>query len=360
VSTPQSGSCALSTSALSTSGHWAGSGSQDIRVPWEPEAATKAILAGTAPDGIAVVGEIDLSESDITRLPSRLRCTKLILDKCTHLVEFPSGLECFELQAQDLFITELPSLKVSYRMDLSGCFRLASIPEDLEVGTLVLRGCTSLVRLPDGLTVNFLDVTSCTALTHLPTHGAVRGGRLLARGCDRLETIPSWLTTVGRLDVSECPLITDLPAGIEITDWLDIGGSGVTSVEDPDVAIHWRGVHVSHRVAFQPETIQCDEVLRESNLEVRRVLLERLGYARFLEEVGAKELDTDTDPGGKRRLLTVAIPNDEPLVVLAVSCPSTQRQYLLRVPPKTTSCHEAAAWIAGFDDPALYQPLMET
>lgn len=327
---------------------------------WTPAAAREAILAGRAPDGMTVAGDLDLRGTPVRRLPAGLRCVKLRVDQCSDLRTLPEGLACFELSAQDLLIEELPAMKVDYRLDLSGCHALRALPADLTLGTLVLRGCTSLERLPDGLTVNFLDVTSCTALVELPPHGAVRGGRLLARGCVRLERLPAWLSRVGRLDVSECPLVTSLPAGIVVTDWLDIGGSGISAVEDPNVNLQWRGVAVSHRVAFAPETITSTEVLAERNVELRRVLLERMGYGRFLDEVRATELDSDRDAGGSRRLLRVAIEADEPLVVLAVSCPSTGRNYLLRVPPTMQRCHQAAAWIAGFDDPSLYRPLVET
>ncbi|NOK61345.1 MAG: hypothetical protein GFH27_549305n114 [Chloroflexi bacterium AL-W] len=51
---------------------------------------------------------------------------------------------------------------------------------------------------------------------------------------------------------------------------------------------------------------------------------------------------------------------DEDLVCVSVICPSTGRQYLIRVPPQTRTCHQAAAWIAGFDDPNAYQPIAET
>jgi hypothetical protein len=85
-----------------------------------------------------------------------------------------------------------------------------------------------------------------------------------------------------------------------------------------------------------------------------------VGYERFLEAVQPEVLDRDTDPGGPRSLLRVALQNDEPLVCLAVRCPSTARQYILRVPPAMESCHQAAAWIAGFDDPRLYAPVIET
>ncbi len=70
--------------------------------------------------------------------------------------------------------------------------------------------------------------------------------------------------------------------------------------------------------------------------------------------------DQDTDPGGPRQLLEVRLRGDEPLVCLAVRDPSTGRQYIIRVPPWMRTCHQAAAWIAGFDAPDEYQPVHET
>jgi hypothetical protein len=61
-----------------------------------------------------------------------------------------------------------------------------------------------------------------------------------------------------------------------------------------------------------------------------------------------------------RQLLRVLLPNDEPLICLSVIDPSTGRQYILRVPPNMETCHQAAAWIAGFDNPDDYHPLVET
>ena len=56
----------------------------------------------------------------------------------------------------------------------------------------------------------------------------------------------------------------------------------------------------------------------------------------------------------------ITIPQDEDLVVLSVSCHSTGRKYVIRVPPRTQTCHQAAAWIAGFDNPDDYKPTLET
>jgi hypothetical protein len=125
-------------------------------------------------------------------------------------------------------------------------------------------------------------------------------------------------------------------------------------------ALRWRGVRVEERVAFHPERLTAKEVLEESNAELRRVMIERMGYLRFTQEAGAKVLDQDQDAGGVRQLLSISLPTDEPLVGISCFCPSTQRQYFLRVPPKMKTCHQAAAWMAGFDDPSLYRPLIET
>jgi len=40
--------------------------------------------------------------------------------------------------------------------------------------------------------------------------------------------------------------------------------------------------------------------------------------------------------------------------------PSTGRQSVLRVPPDMETCQQAAAWVAGFDDPKNYRPQVET
>jgi hypothetical protein len=122
----------------------------------------------------------------------------------------------------------------------------------------------------------------------------------------------------------------------------------------------WRGVSIDRRIAFRPETITATEILETSNAELRRVLLERMGYEAFLDKAGAETLDGDRDPGGERRLLRVRIDGDEDLVCVSVICPSTGRRFVIRVPPTTRSCRQAVAWIAGFDDPDDYRPPVET
>ena len=85
-----------------------------------------------------------------------------------------------------------------------------------------------------------------------------------------------------------------------------------------------------------------------------------MGYERFVGQAQAQVLDRDRDPGGERQLLRVPLQGDEPLVCISVFCPSTGRQYMLRVPPQMRTCRQAVAWIAGFDNPDDYRPVAET
>ena len=45
---------------------------------------------------------------------------------------------------------------------------------------------------------------------------------------------------------------------------------------------------------------------------------------------------------------------------LQCRCPTTQREYLLPVPNNVITCRQAAAWMAGFDNPDDYAPIQET
>jgi hypothetical protein len=117
---------------------------------------------------------------------------------------------------------------------------------------------------------------------------------------------------------------------------------------------------VSPRIAFEGHLLTADEVLGEENTELRRVMIEAMGYDRFLDMVDRTTIDADEDAGGPRELLEVEIEGGENLVCVSFSCPSTGRRYVVRVPPNVRSCHQAVAWIAGFDDPDDYRPLVET
>jgi hypothetical protein len=325
--------------------------------------AREIILTGRVPDGLRA-NVLDFSGSKaLSSLPNDLCVRRMNLSGCKGLDRLPAGLRCFDLDLSDTPIRALPpDLRVANRLDLEGCTWLEELPAGLTVGSLILRGCTALRSLPEGLDVYFLDLAGCTSLTGWPCSAAVRIGRLNLAGCVGIRSLPPWLTNLSQLDVSGCVNLAELPEGLRVSSWIDLAHTQIRSLPASlrGVPLRWRGVPIDERVAFHPETITTEEILAESNAERRRVLLERKGYETFLREADAVMLDRDRDPGGERRLLKVPLQGDEDLVCIAVLCPSTGRQYIIRVPPAMRTCHQAAAWIAGFDDPNDYRPIAET
>jgi hypothetical protein len=325
------------------------------------------IEAQIAPEQMEVNGALDFSNNQtLERLPKKLRCTSLNISNCSNLLGLPEMLECNDLTARDLNIAHIfGQMKIKYRADFSGCTNLRSLPENFKAGSLLLNDCTALEYLPEGIDVYFLDISGCTQLTRFPTRGSIQVGHLIAKGCNRLLELPEWLSNIAQLDLSGCERIRRLPSHLRISSWLDLADSGLLEagaqiLPDQRTPLRWRGVQVDRRIVFAPETISAQEVLATPNTELRRVMLERMSHEKFLLEVSAQVLDQDHDTGGVRKLLKVTLEDDEALVAIWVICPSTDRNYVLRVPPNMTTCRQAAAWIAGFDNPDDYAPIKET
>lgn len=117
----------------------------------------------------------------------------------------------------------------------------------------------------------------------------------------------------------------------------------------------WHGVRVSEEVILAPETLDAQEILREGNVEARRVMLERFGMERLIEAARAQVVDQDEG----RTLYRIPQSIDEPIVVVKVRCPTTDRVYYLRVPPATATCAAAVAWSCGMEDKD-YRPVTQT
>jgi hypothetical protein len=164
---------------------------------------------------------------------------------------------------------------------------------------------------------------------------------------------------VAYLNISDCQELTFLPEGMVIRERLDLANTALTGLPTSlqDIPLFWNGVQIDKRIAFHPETLTAEEALQESNVQVRRIMLERMGYRKFLAQAQADLIHEDMDNGRKRQLLYVPMDNDEPLVCLSASDPATERQYIIRVPPTTITCHQAVTWIGDFDHPNEYRPI---
>lgn len=122
----------------------------------------------------------------------------------------------------------------------------------------------------------------------------------------------------------------------------------------------WRGVQVPEAVVTRPETLTAALILAERNAEVRRVMVERVGYERFLLESGARPMHQD-ETG---TLYRIEMPDDEPLVLVHVvnATPEpdgSRRRFFLRVPPDMVLAKQAVAWTFALAE-AEYRPVEES
>jgi hypothetical protein len=118
----------------------------------------------------------------------------------------------------------------------------------------------------------------------------------------------------------------------------------------------WHGVSVSERVISAPERLTAKDWSGTQNVEVRRVIQERMG-ARFISEIGGVALDS----GPRGTLYQAELPGDPERVAhyVQVHDTSTERIYYLRVPPTIQSAEEAVAWTFGLN-PGEYRPVQES
>jgi leucine-rich repeat protein SHOC2 len=93
-------------------------------------------------------------------------------------------------------------------------------------------------------------------------------------------------------------------------------------------------------------------LLNEQNAELRRILLQQIGYERICQELDAIELDIWREYkllkiDGIERFRDWRRGRDinEPMVLLKMTCPSTGHIHVLRVPPEMTSAEAAITWV---------------
>ncbi|MEV4359483.1 DUF6745 domain-containing protein [Nonomuraea sp. NPDC049625] len=123
----------------------------------------------------------------------------------------------------------------------------------------------------------------------------------------------------------------------------------------------WHGTHVPRAVI--DDTLTTDEILRETNAEIRRCAIERRGWDRFIIEAGLEQIGPAVpDPGNPGQTLTLHdVPEDiyatHVRVLLCtngtVERDGTRRRFGLTVPADCSDPIQAAAWTYGLT-PAQY------
>jgi hypothetical protein len=135
-------------------------------------------------------------------------------------------------------------------------------------------------------------------------------------------------------------------------DRLHADGQPAVRWSDSECYYFWRGTQIPQKYgAVLSENWRSQWVLEEPNAELRRVLIQGIGYDRIVQELEAVELDTWREYS---LLMIYADIDLEPIHLLKMTCPSTNHIHVLRVPPHLISAREAIAWCNWEIDPEQF------
>ncbi len=123
----------------------------------------------------------------------------------------------------------------------------------------------------------------------------------------------------------------------------------------------WNGVIIPAAAIIATDQLTIDQIDKETNVEIRRVLIQQYGLSRYLSDTGAVPIDVDEEYGV---LYRKSQPNDEPINVVRVKNPTpepdgTFKEYFLRVPPHITTARSAVAWTFDMNSED-YEPATQT
>ena len=114
----------------------------------------------------------------------------------------------------------------------------------------------------------------------------------------------------------------------------------------------YHGVTIPEKYGFfHPSEWQPQWLLQEKNAEIKKVLIQGIGYERICQELKAVELNSWRE----YTLLTIDNNIDvEPIHLLKMTCPSTRHIHALRVPPTMKTAREAINWVNWGIDPEMF------
>ncbi|NEZ57762.1 hypothetical protein DXZ20_19350 [Leptolyngbyaceae cyanobacterium CCMR0081] len=112
------------------------------------------------------------------------------------------------------------------------------------------------------------------------------------------------------------------------------------------------GLYFHHGVALpkkygqvKPENWVAEWVLNENNAELRRILIQGIGYERICKELNASEVDSWQEYTLLKLNELVDDIDGQSISLLKMICPSTNFIHTIRVPPNLQSAREAIRWV---------------
>ena len=174
--------------------------------------------------------------------------------------------------------------------------------------------------------------------------------------------------------MDEAVILTPNPTHLSLDDQGRLHDERRKSIEYPDNwGLHYiHGVAVNEKIVEHPNTITVKNIEEETNAEIRRIMIDRYGLdhskpeggdhgvGRYIMDAGAEEIHRDKwgvlykkEIDGDETIVTVRVKNSTPDLSGEI------KSYWLRVPPDTTTAHQAVAWTFGVDSDR-YNPVTET
>ncbi|MBD1928623.1 leucine-rich repeat domain-containing protein [Trichocoleus sp. FACHB-90] len=160
-------------------------------------------------------------------------------------------------------------------------------------------------------------------------------------------------------------VVCDRPTKISLDNQNRLHAEGEPAIQFADgwhTGYYYHGVKLPEKYGkLHTHQWQAQWLLEEDNAELRRVLIQGIGYARICQELQATELDSwqeytllklDADIDGfEPDDFDDDAPQKEPIHLLKMTCPSTNFIHAMRVPPDITSARAAIRWINWDIDP---------
>lgn len=117
----------------------------------------------------------------------------------------------------------------------------------------------------------------------------------------------------------------------------------------------WKGIMVPEQIIEQPETITANGIMKETNTEIRRTMVDIIGIEKFILDSKSKTLDEQ----GEYSLLRVPYLDGGEMIALKMRCPTTSAIYVHTVHPNITNVEQALAWKRGEDNFEKARPYRE-
>lgn len=140
-------------------------------------------------------------------------------------------------------------------------------------------------------------------------------------------------------------LVSDCPTRLSLDSENNFHGEGEPAIEFGDGFFRqyiYHGVTIPEKYGMlHPHQWQSKWILEEKNAEIRRLLIQTIGYGRICQELQAQTIDSYLE----YTLLKINEVDIEPMYLLKMICPSTGFIHVLRVPPNITSAREAICWV---------------